>query len=400
MRNIGDRDRNRFATLRSLLKYCVLCAVISVSPLDSGAVFAQQAAPADKPAVRKAALPSLTDKEHQAKIDAANRNTIYLVSGNVTATFLQLANDLAFAFGDENELRVMPVVGKGASQNLLDVLRLKGIDLGFVRADTIEELRKVQSLPHVEKQIAYIAVLANAEVQIIGPKAITDLRQLEGKKVAIDIPGSGANTTGKMMFEKLGINAELLEIDAPQALDRMRKGEVSAVVYTAVPPIRSLETFDPGDKFHMINVQYDPRLGENYVPSVISSELYPKLVPANDPVNTIGVPSLLVTYNWPEGTDRYRRVAQFVGLFFDQYDRLKAAGRHPSWTKANLAADMPGWTRFKPAQAWLDAHAGAPTKLSRNDFDRYLETKGASAKAEDRQQLFEEFLAWQRKRTQ
>ena len=47
-------------------------------------------------------------------------------------------------------------------------------------------------------------------------------------------------------------------------------------------------------------------------------------------------------------------MAKFVNAFFNSLDQLKDKKRHPKWAQINVAAEVPGWTRFKPAQEWLD----------------------------------------------
>ena len=77
-------------------------------------------------------------------------------------------------------------------------------------------------------------------------------------------------------------------------------------------------------------------------------------------MQTVANRALLVTYAWPENSAQYRKVAHFVTEFFNKIDCFKESGRHPKWREINLWADIPGWTRFKPAAEWLAAHrAGA-----------------------------------------
>jgi hypothetical protein len=73
-------------------------------------------------------------------------------------------------------------------------------------------------------------------------------------------------------------------------------------------------------------------------------------------VPTIANRALLVAYAWPENSDRYRKLAKFVREFFGKIDQFNSGARHPKWREINLAAEVPGWTRFKPAAEWLAEH--------------------------------------------
>jgi uncharacterized protein len=90
-----------------------------------------------------------------------------------------------------------------------------------------------------------------------------------------------------------------------------------------------------------------------YLPARLRAEDYPNLIPPGESVPTVASSVVLAVYAWPEGSDRYRRVANFVQAFFDNFNKLKEKTRHAKWSQTNLAAEVPGWTRFKAAQDWL-----------------------------------------------
>src|SRR4029079_8899072 len=56
-----------------------------------------------------------------------NANTIAIISGNLNATYISIAYDLSAVLDDGDELRILPVIGKGGGQNIKDVRFLKGI---------------------------------------------------------------------------------------------------------------------------------------------------------------------------------------------------------------------------------------------------------------------------------
>lgn len=84
------------------------------------------------------------------------------------------------------------------------------------------------------------------------------------------------------------------------------------------------------------------------------------MIKAGEAVPTISMPTLLVSYNWPTGSDRYRRVARFVDYLFSRVDKLQVGGFDPQWQAINLRATAPGLDRFPAAQQWLDSHARQP----------------------------------------
>src|SRR6185295_17753012 len=92
---------------------------------------AQQLPPAAKRpvAVRPPALPQNETARQQAMREELNQNTVTVISGNPNGAYLYLANDMSAVLDDGNALRVLPVIGKGGYQNMMDVLHLRGVDL-------------------------------------------------------------------------------------------------------------------------------------------------------------------------------------------------------------------------------------------------------------------------------
>ena len=54
-----------------------------------------------------------------------------------------------------------------------------------------------------------------------------------------------------------------------------------------------------------------------------------------------------------------------VAAFAERFARFLQPPRHPKWRDVNLAAQVPGWTRFPPAQALLAGTAPAAVVTSR-----------------------------------
>src|SRR3954452_16209677 len=133
------------------------------------------------------------------------------ISSNATpspGTYFRMASDMAFVLDDGENLRVLPILGKGAGQNAYDIRFLKGVDLGFVRTDTLQQLREDNRVSNVERHITYVARLFNDELHIIAPREITNIRDLAGKKVSFDVKGSGTDYTGRSMFKGLGLRGD------------------------------------------------------------------------------------------------------------------------------------------------------------------------------------------------
>src|SRR5205807_2979511 len=119
---------------------------------------------------------------------ALNANTVTLLTGTIGGTYVQFGADLASVLDDDGNLRVLPIIGRGSVQSVADILFLKGVDLGIVRADTLDYLEKKGFANNIKKQFTYVTKLYNEEMYVISSKSVTNISQLNGKKVSVDLP--------------------------------------------------------------------------------------------------------------------------------------------------------------------------------------------------------------------
>ena len=325
----------------------------------------------------------------------ANAGTLGVISGGADGTYIRIAADLANVLDGEN-LRVLPMIGRGSLQNLRDIMFLRGVDIGIVQMDAREQLRAENLQNDAVRRLRFITRLYNEEVHIIADRAITDIRQLDGKKVNVDKAGSGTNLTSRLIFDKLGIKPEMTTFDQASSYAKLKSGEIQAAVYVAGRPVRAIAEFQTDGRFHLLPIPFEGEIAESYFPARLANADYPQLVDKDKPVETLAVGSLLAVFNWPENSDRYNRVRRFVDAFFSRFDEFLQPGRHPKWKEVNLAADVPGWERVKPAQDWLDrAAAASKPSPEGKSFESFMKSRGIDVSAEQREVLFREFLAWQ-----
>jgi uncharacterized protein len=353
---------------------------------------------AAKPAPTRAKQP---ENSMEQLAEQANANTVSVISGSAASTYFRIAGELALVLDEDETLRVLAVQGRGAAQNAYDILLLRGIDMGLIKADTFEMLKDDERVPDIKKQFTYIARLFNDELHVVAPKTIAELRQLSGKKVSFDIPGSGTDYTGRAIFQKLGVTVEAVNVDQVTAMQMLSKGELAAVVSVAAKPVRFIDDIKSDTNLHLLDVPYDESLGALYPPATIAATDYPKLLTSDKPVQTVAVGTILAAYNWPKGSERYKRIARFTDAFFTNFEKFREPQRHPKWKEVNLSAETPGWTRFPAAVEWLERNKTAKTEQAQfTAFEAFLKqnsTASDTAEATNKAELFEEFLEWQKK---
>jgi hypothetical protein len=206
------------------------------------------------------------------------------------------------------------------------------------------------------------------------------------------------------LFKTFGIEVEEVSMSQVEALEKVKSGEIAATALIAGKPVRSLSHQSGNDRLHFVPIPYPAELISDYLPATFTHDDYPDLVAAGEIADTVAVGAVMIAYNWPKNNvDRYRRVQRFVEAFFPKIAEFRKPPRHVKWREVNIAATLPGWTRFPAAQEWLDsqrAHndAGQPaaqevaTSHSGNAAPG-TSSSGAGPSVVD-PALYDEFMKW------
>ena len=369
-----------------------------------------------KPPVAQSQKPaSYEDKKRQA-----NDIAVSVVVSGISCTCARFTEDIRNVVNDlgPDGIRVLPVLGVGGLQNVNDVLFLKSIDMGVVDEDNLRLLKKKDPVlyANIEQRIQYITKLYNSEFHVLARDEIKSYDDLRGKKVNFNLKDSQTEVTADTVFDTLNIPVQRSYYDNDEAIKRLISGDISAMIILTGAPQAALAKLKKEDGVHFLALdpeslpQHDLHdLFANYLPAELTHELYPNLVAEGTTVPTIANRALLVAYAWPENSEKYKKVAKFIDAFFSKIDQFNNPSRHPKWREVNLAAEMPGWTRFKPAADWLAAHRnqavsvnpdGAPGASSseqlRLAFDKFMQayapaSGGKALSIREREVLFAKF---------
>ncbi len=332
------------------------------------------------------------------QVSRANQGTVGVITGMEGGTYAQTGADLTIL--DDGTIRVLTILGKGSLQNLTDILYLRGVDIGFVQADALTYATQHNLAPNLTQSIRYIAKLYDEEVHVLARKDITALQDLNGQRVNVDVLGSGSAMTAEIVLDALGIKPKLEHQKQVNGIEALKHGDIAAVIHVGGAPIPLFANV-PGDLgLHFLPVDLNQTLEQTYLPDRFTHDIYPALVPADAPIATLAVGDVMAVFAWQPHTERYNKVARFVDAFFSKFDQFQVPPRHPKWREVNLAAQVPGWTRFAPAQDWLAQHtaAGTASAATQARFNTFLAqtnpTVSANLTDAAKQALFQQFLAW------
>jgi len=346
---------------------------------------------------------SLEEGGSDAAMRARKNNwTVGVAGGQLSGTYMTFANEMAEVLDDGENLRVVPIVTYGAASNLDDLLYLRQVDVAVTQADVFDYFRTQRKISNLEHRINYIVRLPVSEMHVLARTEIHAIEDLRGKKVSFGPAGSASSLTGTIVFQRLGVQVEQVLYDNPTALQKLKSGEIAALVRVIGRPVDFFAKMPASSGLHFVPIPFSKIFADYYTLGELTSKEYPALVPEGQPVDTIAVPAVLAVFNWQKGNDRYRRVERFVERLFANWDKFREPPRHPKWRDVNLAATVPGWNRWGVAEEMLRrVRPKEPdAQVASSEFSAFLKNTGSAAAnltQEQRETLFREFLQWREK---
>ena len=335
-----------------------------------------------------------------------NAWTVGIAGGLLSGTYMRFVDEMASVLNDGDNLRILPIVSYGAASNLDDLLYLRGVDAAVTQSDVFEYFRTQRKTLNLEHRVQYVIRLPISELHILARSDVQSLEDLRGKKVNFGPAGTGASLTGTIVFQRLGINVDQVMIDQPTALQKLQSGQVDAIARVIPKPIDFFGKIPQNSGLHLVNIPFTKKFEDLYTLGEFTKQDYPNLLQGQDRIDTIAVPAVLAVFNWPKNTDRYNRVERFIEYLFSRWDTLQHPPYHPKWRDVNLAATVPGWTRFSAAEQLLQQMQAQQQQQmqaqqqqkqqQRAAFETFLSNQPKMPVSDaDREDLFRKFLQWQ-----
>jgi len=283
-----------------------------------------------------------------------NTGIVGVMCARADSAFTRLCEDLSLLLDRRYDLRVLGIMGKGSLTNIEDLLLLRGVDVAFAQADVIDFYEQSGSFPGIKDVLRYITKIHAEEIHILARADIGSIRELEGKTVNFGKTGTGTFMTSSVVFNSLGINVSATTFPHKKALAELRAGNIDALVKVDGAPVGLFEGVTPSDGFRFLSVP-ESNVSEVYSATSLTSDDYPNIIASDQPVPTVAVASVMAAYNWPEGHPRGESVDRFVEAFFTNFDTLQqdTESYDGEWQEVDLASELEGWERLRPAQRFL-----------------------------------------------
>ena len=392
LRNALERTHGSAQLGAASLAIGILANMLVVMTLGTGLV-----APAHAQVVPKSLALGGTDAALKQR---KNTWTVGVAGGILSGSYMTFADELAQVLDDGDNLRILPIVTYGAASNLDDLLYLRGVDVVATQSDVFEYFRTQRKTPNLANRIHYIIRLPVSEMHILAGTDTKSIEDLRGKKVNFGPAGSASSLTGTIVFQRLGVQVEQSLIDNATALEKLKSGELAALVRVIGKPVNFFAQIPANSGLHLLPIPFSNIFTDHYTLGEFTSREYPTLVPQGEKIDTLAVPAVLAVFNWPKDSDRYRRVQRFTEALFTKWDKFSEPHRHPKWRDINLGATVPGWTRWSVAEEMLRRTQQRDPRIG--EFWSFLKHQGPAVKdltQEQREALYREFLKWQEQRS-
>ncbi|NJM33887.1 MAG: hypothetical protein HC850_03330, partial [Rhodomicrobium sp.] len=295
---------------------------------------------------------------YEQKKQEVNQISVSIVVSGLACTCARFAEDIRNVVNDirPDGIRVLPILGVGGAQNLQDVLFLKGVDMATVDQDHIEYLKKLDPVlyANLENRVNYVTKLYNSEFHVAAQQEFKRLSDLQGKRVSFNLENSHTHIAADIIFEMIGLKTEKSFHDNDDAIELLKSGKIDAHIVLTGAPQSALAKLKAADGIRLLPLteqdlpeERRAELFKRYLPADMTNKHYPELIAGGETVPTIATRTVLAVYNWDDGSYRYRKLEKFVQEFFSKIDQFREKSRHPKWKEVNLAAEVPGWKRFK-----------------------------------------------------
>jgi uncharacterized protein len=266
-----------------------------------------------------------------------------IVTGNVTGTYIKIGEDIK-KIAEPSHISLQVFESAGSIQNVFDVRRKRGVQLGIVQSDVLDYIRDISDdneLKAIAAKLAAVYPLYKEEVHVLGDLSLKTLQDLHGKRVAIGPQRSGTYLTAKTIFFQTGVTpSKEVFLGGKEALDSLRRGEIDAMFYVAGAPATLFsESTTADDKFQLIAV--DDKALDSYLTAVIPAGTYKW---QESEVRTVAVKAVLITFSY--AGEQCQNVAKVAKIIHENKAWLDANG-HPKWREVNLDERLPKWPQYE-----------------------------------------------------
>ena len=306
----------------------------------------------------------LSGSSYETPCSPKDMTLMKIATGSKSGTYIKIGRDLARFVAPDACINLKPMVTKGSVQNLYELLSTKYVALAIVQSDVLGQFREIarggsRKAKKILQRLRLVKPLYMEEVHFItqSDSFLKNIQDIEKAKINVGPIGSGTAMSSHLIYQELfghKIPREnIYHYNYNEALKRLLRGELDVVVMVGGQPLAKLSNMPERAKNSIKLLSYDDDSKNqvvSYEITTLKKRNYPWL---EEDINTIGVPSYLVTFNYGRNPNRYqmkmrKALARFAYNLHKNMPILKARG-HRKWREVDdeLKTPLRGWRYYE-----------------------------------------------------
>src|SRR5262249_3006257 len=137
----------------------------------------------------------------------------------------QAINQLAAYAGHIPNVRVLPISGRGATENVRDLLYLRGVDLAVLNSDVLAFLDVTNQYPDARRRLRYVTHLFDQKVFLLARNGINAIEELRGRRLAVLSETGAGRVTARALFGLSKIDVAVEPVGPGEVLDDAALGK-------------------------------------------------------------------------------------------------------------------------------------------------------------------------------
>jgi TRAP transporter TAXI family solute receptor len=285
----------------------------------------------------------------------AQKKFLTLASGSPGGVYYPLGGGMAVVIQKTTDLRCA-AESTGASVENSRLVGARESDMGMVMGSIA--YKALQGQEPFEKKFPLVALFqmypAPEHIVTVSGKAIKSVKDLKGKKVSIDVPGSGCAVMAKAILEEYGFNLEkdltIANLSQSESVQALKDGIVDAVFFNFAYP--GAAVLDLAATRDIVLVPIESLMADKivkkypyYVNITIPAKTYPKV---DYDVLCLGDSNVLIANKQMEDDVAYK----IVKAIFENVDKGK-------WALINIHPIAGQLTPANAVNSPIELHPGA-----------------------------------------
>jgi len=285
----------------------------------------------------------------------AQKKFLTLASGSPGGVYYPLGGGMAVVIQKTTDLRCA-AESTGASVENCRLVGARESDMGMVMGSIA--YKAVEGQQPFDKKFPLVTLFqmypAPEHIVTVSGKGIKSIKDLKGKKVSIDVPGSGCAVMAKAILEEYGFNLEkdltIANLSQSESVQALKDGIVDAVFFNFAYPGSAVLDLAATRDIVLVPVERDMadkivKKYPYYVKITIPAKTYPK---ADYDVLCLGDSNVLIANKQMEEGVAY----QIVKAIFENVDKGK-------WALVNIHPIASQLTPKNAVISPIELHPGA-----------------------------------------